>query len=317
MKRTITFCLCFSLFFFNSCSKEDGLTIPTKTLQNIPTYSDESTLNDETQKILSLNKEERDKLETQKNYKSFGSICDDIYYSIELKKFKNIEEIKDFVSRNSEHLQLIPDQNGEYTLETKCYNNIYRYMINENQELIVGNILFKVSGEEIINPKTNEVHASLSKTDKFRLFTKEAIQTTYNVNNSNKGGCQVAQHFYNYLDRSGDRTVFDLTVSTSSNALNFNYRIQPYKRTMGVWFQCNRTIYWDYTFIGSLSQNGNYINFSYHDYYTTQEPKRILESWHTYTVTNSSSIYYDFDCSKYEYRAWTSSAPSVNFNCGN
>ena len=161
-----------SVLFLTSCNKEgnfkeelvnNDILSPAK----VPYYADDSELRKALDEVLSLNQKERTAKATKQGFKSFGTITQEFYETIDPDQFQSLEEIKAFVAQHSEYIQLITEENGEYTLEIIAFNNPYRHLANENREIKVGQNIYKVTEESLNDVETGEafVFSPMEKTN--------------------------------------------------------------------------------------------------------------------------------------------------------
>jgi hypothetical protein len=94
---------------------------------------------------LSMSISELKDFEKSKGFNSFGRKCDEYCLQIDPEKFKSLEEIKAYINKNSEFIQLIKDDEGELTLEPILYKSIDRYIINKGKMYQIANNVYKES----------------------------------------------------------------------------------------------------------------------------------------------------------------------------
>lgn len=141
------------IFTFTSCDKNDisideSKTTETKDILAFSTMADfEKTLT----KVNAMTKEERLSWEKEQGFKSFGTICDEFYETINPKTFKSIDEVEAFVAKNSDKIVLYTNSDGEMYCEPKNYNGLYRNIVGKFEMFIIGNKVYKVIGEELVS----------------------------------------------------------------------------------------------------------------------------------------------------------------------
>lgn len=320
MKQKLTIIkLLLIVFIFVSCSKENINNIASESIEKIPNYVNDSTLQAELSMTLHLSDTERKIWEEKKGFKSFGSICNDLYATIKPENFNTIDEIKDFVAQHSEYLVLIPENNGEYTLQTKAYNNPWRYLVNGNKKMQMENDYYLLMDNEVVSAKTSEVYTSFYQYGKI-----DRTSSPSQASKSIRSTCSPFADHYDTKDRTGDRTVFEITTNpfnfgTNGSGIRFIYRVQPFKRTLGVWFQCSRKIFLNLSFKGglygyNLHTNTRIIPFLYEKNYTSVEAVRILEEIYEHKVAwENFNNGYEVVCDKYSYRGATLSSDPIEF----
>ena len=104
----------------------------------------ESTLKE----VQGFDSEQRLKWEQQMGFKSFGSLADEVYESVEKMDFESEKEFYSFVECNSGYLQIVEDKNEEtneleYSLLTKEYNNPEQWLMNGDRMYIVDTLVYR------------------------------------------------------------------------------------------------------------------------------------------------------------------------------
>lgn len=155
MKKSMIMFAVATLIGFTACEKENEIKISNS--DQAPKYSilEFKTEEDFLQSIEKVgsfeNKHQRTQWENSLNFKSFGSICDDFYYSIDTDKFSNFEEAKTFIENNSQYLTLVQDENGDYYCEPKDFRNPERYLCNEDGMYIIADKAYKIiEGKHVV-----------------------------------------------------------------------------------------------------------------------------------------------------------------------
>lgn len=98
-----------------------------------------------------MKSEERSTWEQSKDFKSLGTICDEFYKTIEPQNFKNIEEVNDFVAKNSDKIQIYTNTEGDKYCEVQEFNNSARYLMNKDKMYIVGVTVVRKFDEAIVS----------------------------------------------------------------------------------------------------------------------------------------------------------------------
>lgn len=137
------------IFALFSCGKNDLVnTLSNNNMQEILSFSSYDDLIRTVHKVSSMTTEERILWEGSKRFKSFGTICDNFYSSIEYEKFKDINEIKQFVQANNKYIELIYDENREMSCVVQQFDNPERFIMNKDRMYIVGNKAYKIFPEQ-------------------------------------------------------------------------------------------------------------------------------------------------------------------------
>jgi hypothetical protein len=235
-----------------SCSKSD-ITPKTNSEQalNVPTFKSGESFIELGKTIYSFTHEERKKYEDSHGYKSFGRICDELYFSILPSKFKSIEEAEKFVSEHSEYIQLIPNDDGSLTLETVDYNNPYRYFMDINKIFRVDNSLFKVFEESIATTDSENLDnlMSLTAVNLSSLNDEKIKVVNYKIsgreNRLKDDALNCGSHKDNHVDNGDQRTHYELDIyemDQMGTQVYAHYLVRPYNKVLGIWYWCQRTI---------------------------------------------------------------------------
>jgi hypothetical protein len=111
--------------------------------KDILTFATQEDFDKTLAKVNAMTKEERLAWEKEQGFKSFGTICDEFYATIQPENFKSLEEVQVFVARNSDKIKLDTDNNGQISCYTQEYDNNKRYLLDKNRMFIVGNKAYK------------------------------------------------------------------------------------------------------------------------------------------------------------------------------
>ena len=249
---------------FSSCEKDTHLEKQTVSNDMISFASVEE-YTTELNKIMTMSLDELEAYEAQKGYHSLGLGAEKFYQSIDFESFHSKEELLDFVANHPEYLQTMDDGNGEIEIESKFYNFPQRYFANTNQMFEIENTTFKILENGIascpsenmymLEQITDENIDAFDTEDSLVKFAKLATDNsyglkdgTYNCGTSktaratsgrNRTKLQLSISFLNtyaYVFQNGQEIKVPQTI------LNNRVLIRPYKRTMGVWYWCSRTI---------------------------------------------------------------------------
>lgn len=284
IQRLFTFIVAFVTLFITSCSKEEVNKISNSpeslnilSFKNVKEYS-------EAQKIVnSLNTKELKTYEESRGYKSFGRLCDEFYNNINPEEFKSIEEIKLFVAKNSEYLQLLEDENGEFTLETVLLNNSNRYFLNKDKMFKIDETVYKVFEKGVamasitnieLLKNVNDPNIFLTQVDKsihFMPANDKSNSLAVTKDAAYNCGTTASRSITNGRDRTHIDMSIDYLDSYDINGLPqtvFQNRllIRPYKKTLLVWYWCSRTISCDIKVAIDVLLSSNVYERSYYYY---------------------------------------------------
>jgi len=199
-------------------------------------------------------KEQRVIWEEQNGIISFGTYCDKLYHSIDFDNIESSEEVFSFVRENNSYLQLIENDNGEYILETMLPTSSYRYVVNMDRMYQVNNKIYKIYEKGIAVAMEEDIELLKSASDE--LINK--FTTIYNiefmpfdVETTQKATSEWCGNTFFHDDKinGNNKTYFSLELEQNTQSWGttsfVHYYIRPYKKTLGIWFYCSRTISWD------------------------------------------------------------------------
>jgi len=182
------FCLMVCMFaaaLVTSCS-QDEVSLTRKASPDILKFKSIEDYSKLTSKLVSLNTKELQEYEDAHGYKSFGRQSEDVYRSFNPENFNTTDEIKDFVKRNSQYLQLKDDGNGELEMETVLGSSVDRYVITESKMYQISDRVYKVFEEGTISTDLKNIEQlsriekadiiSIIKNDKNFIFDPRAIK---------------------------------------------------------------------------------------------------------------------------------------------
>ena len=241
----------FIALFFSSCDK-DEIAIPqsNEISEDIVSFENFAEYNTAEENVLAMNSEELKNYEESLGYKSFGRASEEFYRNIEMDEFKSKEGIVSFVEKNSHYLQLIDDENGEFELETKFYNNPQRYFLNKNKMFEIGNSLYKLIEEGTIVCSSENIEMLKQIGDhNIDAFKKDTLNLKFIPNNIEENIGSLKDATYNCGTQETlrktdgrDRLKVFLKVYIYGAYVKTKVLIRPYKKTWGVWYHCRRTI---------------------------------------------------------------------------
>lgn len=143
------------LFALVSCDKEEvAITDSSKvTEKEILTFATQEEFEQTLAKVNAMTKEDRLLWEKEQGFKSFGTICDEYYESLNPNDYKTVEELK--LKLNNEFTRLYEEE-GNYFIEPMLLSDGRRFLIGERKTVIVAEKALKVFDEgEIITSKNN------------------------------------------------------------------------------------------------------------------------------------------------------------------
>ncbi|MDR2906411.1 MAG: hypothetical protein LBU91_00255 [Bacteroidales bacterium] len=297
---------------FTACQKMDEETkksvVETIVHNYDQNYENDTALNLALHKVLALSSKERKAQEVAQGFKSFATICQEFYETIDPNQFQSIEEIKAFVAEHSEYIQLIEDENGEYTVETVAYANPYRYLANESGEIKVGGNICKITDDAVLNIKNqSEVALSPMKRAKrqevgpqMRVPSAAPLLNTVFYKEEKSGNNKIQLEFQTFLNPNYEYPV-----------LVTWYWIKPYHRVIA-WFGCQRSLFIEFAYEGRLEFliqpiGGKYYPLSW-EYYRADDGSEMFGNILNYVTTDKGDprVYE----SSYKFKGWSGSGIS-------
>lgn len=222
-----------TIFALTSCDKEELNVVESQTTlkQSILTFSTQEEFTNTMDKVNAMSKVQRLNWEKEQGFKSFGTICDEFYEKINPEQFKSIEEVKLFVSKNADKIELYTSSDGEIYCVVKDFRNTKRYLINRDKEYKIGVTTYKEEGDNQAEKYSVINSLGLQKAN-------AAIVTSDEIIDENKIGSDTYRmHIwidtYNYYDTS-------VYVTFLKNEL----KLSNFARWLAIWWE--RTYSTDY-----------------------------------------------------------------------
>jgi hypothetical protein len=187
---------------------------------------------------------------SQSGFSSFSQEVDEFYHSIDFESFQSQEELLNYVKNYPQYLRIDYDENTEIIINPVLSDNLYRIFVNEDLKFQIGDSVYKTYetvtlGTHLLNQdalnsiKEENIEQNLNDGSVFVFSKKEEIQLK-DLNN-NCGTWPEAR-----ATNGNDRTYLRLGVITGQYSYGteqyVQYMVRPYKKTLGVWYWCTRTI---------------------------------------------------------------------------
>lgn len=288
------------LTVFNSgCSKDKEL-VPDAQMdeKEMLVFKDHEEYRTAIDKTISFNPDELRAWEEALGFISYGSKCEEIYFSQDFETFESMDAIKNFADINSKYVELY-EELGEYTLDVKYYNCPARYLMNTDRMYQISDIIYKeftngvayvesknghllksIKEDAFTNTKNSEI--GFIESDKKDINMKETI-----IIGTWKGGTARSITGRNsvriklYEERTGNYPYHDERSVFAE--------IRPYKRNLGVWIWCERHITgeldWTYSFSNGVSRTES---FEWNNYLT-----RFVRVKDSEDVTHGGTAWFD------------------------
>ena len=215
-----------TIFALTSCDKEELNVAESQTAlkQSILTFSTQEEFTNTMDKVNAMSKVQRLNWEKEQGFKSFGTICDEFYETINPEQFKSIEEVKSFVAKNADKIELYTSSDGETYCVTKDFRNTKRYLINRDKEYKIGVTTYKEEGDNQAEKYSVTNSLGLQKAN-------AAIVTSDEIIDENKIGSDTYRmhiwiNTYNYYDTS-------VYVTFLKNEL----KLSNFARWLAIWWE--------------------------------------------------------------------------------
>jgi hypothetical protein len=249
-KNIFTIAIIAIIFVFTSCEK-DEVTInqpQANETKDILTFATQEDFDKTLAKVNSMTKEERLAWEKEQGFKSFGTICDEFYATIDPQSFKSTDEIKAFVARNSDKIEFYTSSDGETYCVTKDFKTVEKYLLNENHVCKIENKIVSFSNNSMIEiPLLFKTKAAITEITEVEAYGNNTIGSdTYRIH--------AWMDTYLYM-----------------NEHRVAIKVSNFSRSLGIWWLKDAWAKINATFTTSDSQNhvnsGAFNNWEYYDTY--------------------------------------------------
>jgi hypothetical protein len=213
-----------------------------------------------------MGENERREFEKKNNYKSLFTSVYEVYEGINFEKLKDRNELIQYVKVNSDKLDLISLGNGELEYKAIYADNPYSLIAGKNRMIIIGSRCVKIFDDGLISAPLsmfNDLNSVEGKNISSVSVKKGFEVVVFKFGNTScKTNCGTEAEALSEDGRDRTRIRLVLTevlVNTSSGqtwSSNPWYEVRPFLKTLGVWFQAQRTI------SGGINSNFRYTNYS-------------------------------------------------------
>jgi len=248
-KILISALLITAIAIFTSCEKEDANSDESQTCSNMLYFDSEEELVAEMNCVSKMTLDEKVQWEKSKGFNSIEIAAEKLYKSIKPDDFKTKEEVVSFVKKNSDYLQLVEDENGEFELETCLDGNILKYFANSDGFFQVGDSIYKVYNEGTIATSSNNFEdlknynfSEALQNSQFRCISNR----THSSEKSSTVGCLLDDPI---REDSGNERIklYFYPSNLHTGYFIMNISINSYKRVLGIWWNVDRTLTCDLT----------------------------------------------------------------------
>ncbi len=224
-----------------------------------------------------MTKEERSAWEKEQGFKSFGTICDEFYETIDPESFKNVEEVKAFVEKNSDKIEFYTSSDGEIYCVTKDFLSAQRYLTNSNQACIINN--------KVIVYSSNEIASNQS------LFMKKAASAVV-TKDDEYGNCVIKGP--GWFDDDTYRVHAWIKTETAGNNTCYwtTLEIKNFALSGGIWWFIEAPVNFTYNFVIRDSNNYSFSANNTGAGWITSSNSSPRYSYTTPYISNISTPYY-------------------------
>jgi hypothetical protein len=255
MKKVFYLIALIAICGFWSCNKNEVSVQPVEITEasehvlSFDTYDDYSA---ERTKVQAMSLEERIRYENSKGFRSFGTQCEQIYFSADLDNMTD-DQIREFVNANDEYLELV-EEDGEVYLEAKLAKSSDFYLINKDKMFKCESMVTKtIDNNTSVAVFCDENFDELKELNKDNLYRVEGNED-FVINTAERIGVLKSTTCpQNVTDRATDgrdRVKIDISYThgtkviggVANNIDEARFELRPYKRTLGIWYWCSRTV---------------------------------------------------------------------------
>lgn len=202
-------------------------------------------------KVRAMTFDEKNKWEDSIGFYSFGRASDEFYLSLNTQEI-NPANLEQLVKNNSDYLQLLKDENGEFTLESAFWDDARRRLINVDKMYQIGETVFKLFNFGVVSTHVQNIETLKQITEANYLNYRDDKRFEIGIQNVNTGK-MLKDGAYNCgtwkEDRAtngNDRTYLRVGIF-GENLDGGTYQwtqclVRPYKKTLGIWYWCFRHI---------------------------------------------------------------------------
>jgi len=311
MKKTF-FYIFSTLFICTSCTDEQNQSdIDSETMEivNVENFNAFYDLLDE---INSYTESERLEWEAKMKFTSFGTICDNIYSSIDPKSFSSYDDIVRFVNDNNSYLEILEEDGENYCLPKEEYN-CERYLMNKDRMFIIGSYVFKKFDDEYVATDIENFTALKNSSSKseFVSSTNAKVYTFDKVNNLRAINKISLEATHDSVIGGSDTYRIKLWIQTEDYWVmvgdirtdrEIEYTISNYARWLGIWWARSYSTSY-YVYLETTDDiSGQYLWYGGSDLNVSI---KSLNDYLRYTIESGScSTYYPYFLS---YNCWAKS----------
>lgn len=212
MKKVI-FIFAIILTALTSCEKEEIIVSETSKPQNkeILTFATQEEFEETLAKVNAMSKEERLAWEKEQGFKSFGTICDEFYETIDFENCKTIDDVKKHDPENK--FLKIYFSGGEFYVEPAEMSIKEKFLANAEKMFIISDKAYKIIDSKTVFTNISNIE-SLKKAKRLKEF--ESINS-YSIDLSQKiSAAATAEQSYFEVTRADHNYKTKLRIQTEN-----------------------------------------------------------------------------------------------------
>lgn len=247
--KNITLLLTF-IFVLTGCSQnEDAISSLENTKTGILTFKDFDEFNKTVSKVNAMDKTERLAWEKEQGFKSFGTICDEFYDSIDFEKFTSIEDVRNLDTKN-QYLDIYWSSES-YNIEPKEMVTNERFIANNEKMFIISNRVYKIIESELVSANISNINSlklinrlnEVSSNQIFELNNPQKISNVFKTKTIEEKNLEVKTA--NYKTEFFYQTENYWVVLPATTYRQVEFKIKNFKMGMFGWYAYELSIDYD------------------------------------------------------------------------
>jgi len=248
----------------SGCKKEITNNTPNAVLknsiENIPTFQSHEDLVRKIEELNAMSDEDRRIYESNSGYKSLFTHAYEIYDGIKIDSLKSKKQLEKFISENSKFVSLQLNNDNELEYRPLFSDIHYSIIANTNRMFKVANLCYKIFDDGIVSsdieniglltslnqilakdvPKNDNYEITIY--EKMEINGKSSCHPTHNEASVTNGAQRTKITLIAAQQQYGEMETIPGTPKIKIYGVHAFGRVRPYKRTLGIWYHCQRTI---------------------------------------------------------------------------
>lgn len=238
------------LILLGACQKNENRTL----INNHLSFSSYEEFEETRKIILNMTENERIAWESDNNFKSFATECQELFNELEQRSTLTDDDILSLVENNGDKFYLQDETDGKY-LRAHLEDSYYYYVVNSDRIIQIADKIIKVFDEGLMIGRPEDIEI-IKSTKTYKALKREHIEyrdafRTQLPSREYECNCNRQETIARQTNNR-NRTYIRVYVETdapSSLYGNVSYcmTVRPYHRTAGIWYWCNRSITYNMT----------------------------------------------------------------------